>query len=290
MRNSRLLPVLAAFAAVAVLAADASAMYHPTLGRFLQRDPIGYADGMGLYEYVGEHPVSGTDPIGLRTQDEIKQAGLQSLAKLADQAVAKCDQCCCPGDVQGCKDEAKAMAQMIRAAWEFNFGRSGQGDDDQRGGYYCWDWSRAFAASAQFAQYALSKLIKDHKPHWRVNEAMARPSRYQQTGERTVHYYAKLEACPGKMRKEGAKDCTLMVDDGYLTGGYVHDGLWPETGAYSEMGERGQSGFVPPEQTRGQPDYSSPPIVPPGKPHRGAEEKEYYERFIKPLEKYKRAE
>jgi RHS repeat-associated protein len=39
--------------------------YHPTLGRWMQRDPIGYVDGMGLYEYVGSEPVAWTDPSGL---------------------------------------------------------------------------------------------------------------------------------------------------------------------------------------------------------------------------------
>jgi len=38
---------------------------HPTLGRFLQRDPLGYVDGMGLYEYEGGQPVVGSDPAGL---------------------------------------------------------------------------------------------------------------------------------------------------------------------------------------------------------------------------------
>ena len=73
-------------------AIDASAMYHPRLGRFLSRDPgagsamrIGaggaapvggfiprdpsqsnqYADGMNLYQYVGSHPISYVDPMGL---------------------------------------------------------------------------------------------------------------------------------------------------------------------------------------------------------------------------------
>ena len=39
--------------------------YDPTLGRFLQPDPIGYADGLNMYEYVGSDPVSFTDPLGL---------------------------------------------------------------------------------------------------------------------------------------------------------------------------------------------------------------------------------
>jgi len=40
-------------------------MYSPTLGRFMQTDPIGYGDGMNNLAYVGNDPVNRIDPTGL---------------------------------------------------------------------------------------------------------------------------------------------------------------------------------------------------------------------------------
>jgi RHS repeat-associated protein len=38
--------------------------YDPSAGRFLTRDPIGYAGGINLYGFAGNNPVTGTDPDG----------------------------------------------------------------------------------------------------------------------------------------------------------------------------------------------------------------------------------
>lgn len=43
--------------------------YSPAIGRFLQTDPIGTADDLNLYAYVGNNPVNFSDPSGLLAAD-----------------------------------------------------------------------------------------------------------------------------------------------------------------------------------------------------------------------------
>jgi hypothetical protein len=42
-------------------------MYDSTFGRFLQRDPVGYAGGLNSYEYTGGNPTGNLDPLGTCT-------------------------------------------------------------------------------------------------------------------------------------------------------------------------------------------------------------------------------
>ena len=44
--------------------------YDPEAGRFLQRDPLGYVDGLGLYEYVRSRPPRFVDPLGREGEDK----------------------------------------------------------------------------------------------------------------------------------------------------------------------------------------------------------------------------
>jgi len=87
MKRTILIAVLVGLVAMGILAADASAMYNPSTGTFMQRDPgaqgatrVGaggvapmggfvpmdqYADGPNLYQYVRSNPVTCVDPMGL---------------------------------------------------------------------------------------------------------------------------------------------------------------------------------------------------------------------------------
>lgn len=45
--------------------------YDPQVGRFLSRDPIGYAGGLNLFGYCSGNPIASVDPLGLWEDDEL---------------------------------------------------------------------------------------------------------------------------------------------------------------------------------------------------------------------------
>jgi len=65
-------------------------IYKPSIGRFLQPDPIGYDDGLNMYAYVGNNPVNYFDPFGLCKGDAIKRIEqLSNYISIAEEAVVE---------------------------------------------------------------------------------------------------------------------------------------------------------------------------------------------------------
>jgi len=46
-------------------------VYDPKLGRFMSRDPLGYSDGAGLYQYAAGAPLQNRDSMGLATEKQL---------------------------------------------------------------------------------------------------------------------------------------------------------------------------------------------------------------------------
>lgn len=79
-------------AVIGMFGSDAFAIYAPSTGRFMQRDPVGYAGGsMNLYAYVGSNPTKYVDPYGLYKivfDDSIGQSDRNRINAAVDSACA----------------------------------------------------------------------------------------------------------------------------------------------------------------------------------------------------------
>ncbi len=63
-------------------------MYNPETGRFLQPDPVGYADCINIYTYCYNNPINYIDPLGLGFWSWAKNVGVGALSGAATGAVA----------------------------------------------------------------------------------------------------------------------------------------------------------------------------------------------------------
>lgn len=91
---------------------SAQAYYNPQAGRFIQRDPLGYVDGMNMYEYVMSKPGRGLDPSGKRITiaKNIEQNGNETIEVVEVHATVQ---------AVGCKsaEEAGKIKQKIEDIW-----------------------------------------------------------------------------------------------------------------------------------------------------------------------------
>lgn len=54
-------------------------LYSPSLGRFMQTDPIGYDEGINWYNYVGSDPINGSDSSGLFDNQSVGDCGTECI-------------------------------------------------------------------------------------------------------------------------------------------------------------------------------------------------------------------
>jgi len=62
---------------------DGFRYYDPATGRYINRDPIGYGDGLNVYHSVDNDPVNHADPLGLQKPSNQFAGGLQALWNVA---------------------------------------------------------------------------------------------------------------------------------------------------------------------------------------------------------------
>ncbi len=66
-------------------------VYRSDLGVWTRRDPLGYVDGMGLYEYVNGHPLTSHDALGLASDECYNQSNPAPNCESIREGIDQCD-------------------------------------------------------------------------------------------------------------------------------------------------------------------------------------------------------
>ena len=213
--------------------------YHPSLGRWMQRDPASYRGVFNLYQYVGNSPLRFTDAIGLEPDDPLNALGVdertrsmmrtwRGRAQLALETLCNCTclECSKPECMEEVKNITDAYVDMFLSNRTWQFPRFGL-TNDLRHGLMCYQWQA-------LTYNALDQIVKKGKCF-----RIARVGTVEVSGgkKELTHNWVAITAFQNRCNPPlwfsvPASDCTVYLDPwiGEGPGAYCHTGVGYEDG------------------------------------------------------------
>ena len=189
----------------------------PLTGRWPSRDPIEERGGLNLYGFGDNNAINGIDILGLipPTNEEKERGSIElDIVHLGKKLRDMAEKCCkCPLS----QSDSSKIVIAVKSIWDANYGKGKSQADDACGGYYCAHWAKAFSD-------ALKKAVKGEC--WSAELKWATQFKYSKKDKKwveyaTVHFYVEITASGKQVADSGS--CSIILDDGYVGGGLVHD-------------------------------------------------------------------